>query len=67
MAIKVIEGKVNVDGDLKEVGAKLKMKEVDEKRLVNLGFAEFYDGEADEVEVIYDEEAEKSGNGKGGK
>ncbi|WP_297429304.1 hypothetical protein [Clostridium sp.] len=52
MAIEVISGKVNIDGDLKEVGAKLKMKEEEEKRLVELGFAEYIDETAEKIEVI---------------
>ena len=52
MAIKVIEGIVNVDGELKPVGSKLKMKDEDEKRLVNLGFAEYIDEAAEKIETI---------------
>jgi hypothetical protein len=52
MAIIVKEGKVNVDGDLKEVGTRLKMKEEEEKRLVELGFAEYIDEEAEKIEVV---------------
>ncbi|OPJ63691.1 hypothetical protein [Clostridium chromiireducens] len=52
MAIKVIEGMVNVDGDIKSVGAKLKMNEDEEKRLVGLGFAEFIDAAAEKIETI---------------
>ncbi len=54
MSIRVKEGRVNVDGKLKEVGSKLKMKEEEEKRLVALGFAEFIDEEAEKVEVVKD-------------
>jgi len=53
MAIKVISGKVNIGKELKEVGAKIKMNDAEEERLVNLGFAEYID-EDDEIEVIND-------------
>lgn len=52
MSIKVIEGKVNIDGNIKEVGEKLKMKAEEEKRLVELGFAEYIDEEAEKIEVV---------------
>lgn len=52
MAIKIIEGKVYINGDTKEVGARLKLNDEEEKRLVNLGFAEFIDEEAEKVEVV---------------
>lgn len=43
MSVEVIDGKVNVKGVLKDVGAKLKLSKKDEKRLVDLGFAEYID------------------------
>jgi hypothetical protein len=51
MAIEVISGKVNVNGELKETGARLKMSEADEKRLVDLGYAKpIEEKEATEIE-----------------
>lgn len=63
MAIEVIEGKININGSLKEVGAKIKMNDTEEKRLVDLGFAKYID-ETEKIEVIEDI---KTDNKKGGK
>jgi len=52
MSIEVISGKVNIDSVLKEVGAKLKMNEEEEKRLVKLGFAKYIDETTEKIEVI---------------
>lgn len=52
MAIKITSGRVNIDGDIKEVGARLKMKEEEEKRLVKLGFAEYIDEANEKIEVV---------------
>ena len=51
MAIEVISGKVNINDTLKEVGAKIKMNDDEEKRLVELGFAKYID-ENEKIEVI---------------
>lgn len=51
MAIEVINGKVNINDTLKEVGAKIKMSDSEEKRLVDLGFAKYIDG-TEKIEVI---------------
>jgi hypothetical protein len=61
MSIKVIEGKVNINSDLKEVGAKLKLNEAEEERLIRLGFAEAIDETEEEIEDFSDK------NKKGGK
>lgn len=51
MAIEIIDGKVNINGTLKEVGAKIKMNDNEEKRLVDLGFAKYIDGN-EKIEVV---------------
>lgn len=56
MAIKIIEGKVNISGEIRGVGAKIQLSEAEEKRLVDLGFAEVID-EDDEIEVIEEKKA----------
>ena len=67
MAIQIIDGHVNVDGEIKNKGAKLKMKDAEEKRLVNLGYAKFID-EKDEIENVEDEENDdKKDSKKAGK
>lgn len=59
MAIKVIDGKVNINGDLKGKGAKLKMNDADERRLIRLGFAEAIDETEEKIEVVQDKKATK--------
>lgn len=51
MAIEIIDGKVNINGILKEAGAKVKMNDNEEKRLVDLGFAKYIDG-TEKIEVV---------------
>lgn len=51
--IKITSGVVNISGIIKKTGTKLKMDDADEKRLVDLGFAQYIDKD-ENIEVIDD-------------
>lgn len=51
MTIKITNGRVKINEDIKEVGCNLKMDAAEEARLIKLGIAEEID-ETEEVEII---------------
>ena len=59
MAIEVIEGKVNISGNIKETGSRIQLPKAEEERLIKLGFAKEINADEKIENIKLPKQAEK--------